>query len=82
VVEILKQAWTQDEINYAGEVYDFKGLRPIRPSPTRPAGRCCISGAIRPAALELCGQHCDVYLMWPEPKDQIAERMKAVNQGG
>jgi hypothetical protein len=25
VVEILKQAWTQDEINYAGEVYDFKG---------------------------------------------------------
>jgi alkanesulfonate monooxygenase SsuD/methylene tetrahydromethanopterin reductase-like flavin-dependent oxidoreductase (luciferase family) len=24
-------------------------------------------------------QHCDVYLMWPEPKDQLAERMKAVN---
>jgi alkanesulfonate monooxygenase SsuD/methylene tetrahydromethanopterin reductase-like flavin-dependent oxidoreductase (luciferase family) len=31
VVEILKQAWTQDEITYEGEVYDFKGL------PTDPA---------------------------------------------
>ena len=25
VVEILKQAWTQDEINHAGEVYNFSG---------------------------------------------------------
>jgi alkanesulfonate monooxygenase len=37
VVEILKQAWTQDEINYAGEVYDFKGLTtdPAKPYPDR-----------------------------------------------
>ncbi|MCG6884144.1 MAG: LLM class flavin-dependent oxidoreductase, partial [Silicimonas sp.] len=26
VVEILRQAWTQDEINYKGEVYDFEGV--------------------------------------------------------
>ena len=26
VVEILRQAWTQDEINYEGEVYSFKGV--------------------------------------------------------
>jgi alkanesulfonate monooxygenase len=80
VVEILKQAWTQDEINYAGEVYDFKGLTtdPVRPYQT--GGPLLYFGGYSPAALELCGQHCDVYLMWPEPKDQIAERMKAVNQ--
>ncbi|MEM9106772.1 MAG: LLM class flavin-dependent oxidoreductase, partial [Pseudomonadota bacterium] len=30
-------------------------------------------------ALELCGEHCDVYLMWPEKKDELAERMKAVH---
>jgi alkanesulfonate monooxygenase len=29
--------------------------------------------------LDLCGQHCDVYLMWPEPKEQIAQRMRDVN---
>ncbi|MEO1408065.1 MAG: LLM class flavin-dependent oxidoreductase, partial [Pseudomonadota bacterium] len=26
VVQILKQAWTQDEINFKGDVYDFEGL--------------------------------------------------------
>ncbi|NSX55437.1 LLM class flavin-dependent oxidoreductase [Parasulfitobacter algicola] len=80
VVEILKQAWTQDEINYSGEVYDFKG---INTDPARPyqqnGGPLLYFGGYSPAALELCGQHCDVYLMWPEPKDQLAERMQAVN---
>ncbi|MDG4647614.1 LLM class flavin-dependent oxidoreductase [Roseibacterium sp. SDUM158017] len=80
VVEILKQAWTRDEINYEGEVYDFKGLTtdPVRPYQT--GGPLLYFGGYSPDALELCGQHCDVYLMWPEPKDQIAERMKAVHQ--
>ncbi len=79
VVEILKQAWTQDEINYAGEVYDFQGLTtdPVRPYQT--GGPLLYFGGYSPAALELCGQHCDVYLMWPEPRDQLADRMKAVN---
>ena len=33
VVEILKQAWTQDEINYEGQIYQLKGLScdPVRP---------------------------------------------------
>ncbi len=81
VVEILRQAWTQDEINYEGEVYSFKNV------PTAPAkpyqqngGPLMYFGGYSPAALDLCGQHCDVYLMWPEPKDQLAQRMKDVNQ--
>lgn len=80
VVEILKQAWTQVEINFEGQVYDFKRLTtdPVRPYQT--GGPLLYFGGYSPAALDLCGQHCDVYLMWPEPKDQIAERMKAVNQ--
>lgn len=79
VVEILKQAWTQDEINYEGQVYNFKGLTtdPVRPYQT--GGPLLYFGGYSPDALELCGQHCDVYLMWPEVKDQLAERMKAVN---
>jgi alkanesulfonate monooxygenase len=36
-------------------------------------------GGYSPEALALCGEHCDVYLMWPEPKAQIAERMKAAH---
>jgi len=80
VVEILRQAWTRDEIDYEGEVYAFKG---VTTDPARPyqqnGGPLMYFGGYSPAALDLCGQHCDVYLMWPEPKDQIAERMKAAH---
>ena len=79
VVEILKQAWTQDEINYQGQVYQFSGLTTDPAKPYQTGGPLLYFGGYSPAALELCGQHCDVYLMWPEPKEQIAERMRAVN---
>ena len=79
VVEILKQAWTRDEINYDGEVYQFKGVPTDPARPYQTGGPLLYFGGYSPAALELCGQHCDVYLMWPEPQAQIIERMKAVN---
>ncbi|AUC53081.1 alkanesulfonate monooxygenase [Sagittula sp. P11] len=79
VVEILKQAWTRDQIDHDGEVYNFHGLTTDPARPYQTGGPLLYFGGYSPDALELCGQHCDVYLMWPEPKDQIAERMKAVN---
>ncbi|MEL7459818.1 MAG: LLM class flavin-dependent oxidoreductase [Pseudomonadota bacterium] len=80
VVEILRQAWTQDKINYQGEVYQFEDVwtDPAKPFQQN-GGPLMYFGGYSPAALDLCGQHCDVYLMWPEPKDQIAERMKAAH---
>lgn len=79
VVEILKQAWTQDEINYQGDVYQFSGLTTDPVRPYQCGGPLLYFGGYSPAALELCGQHCDVYLMWPEKMDELATRMKAVN---
>lgn len=79
VVEILKQAWSRDEIDYEGEVYNFKGLTTDPARPYQTGGPLLYFGGYSPSALDLCGQHCDVYLMWPEPKENIAERMKAVN---
>ena len=80
VVEILRQAWTQDEINFKGDVYNFENV------PTGPAkpyqqngGPLLYFGGYSPAALELCGAQCDVYLMWPETKDMLAQRMKDVH---
>ncbi len=80
VVEILKQAWTLDEINFSGEVYDFKGLTtdPVKPYQTH-GGPLLYFGGYSPPALDLCGEHCDVYLMWPEKKEELAARMKAVH---
>ncbi|PYG28652.1 LLM class flavin-dependent oxidoreductase [Pelagimonas varians] len=79
VVEILKQAWTQDKINHHGDVYNFTdmGVDPVVPYQT--GGPLLYFGGYSPDALDLCGEHCDVYLMWPEPKEQLAERMKAVH---
>ena len=80
VVEILRQAWTQDEINYDGQIYQFHG---VTTDPARPyqqnGGPLMYFGGYSPAAIELCAQHCDVYLMWPEPKDTIKGRMEAVH---
>ena len=80
VVEILKQAWSQDEINYQGEIYNFQGLTtdPVRPYQQN-GGPLLYFGGYSPAAVELCAQHCDVYLMWPETKQDLAERMKTVH---
>jgi alkanesulfonate monooxygenase len=79
VVEILKQAWTQGEITYKGDVYNFEGLTTDPAVPYQTNGPLLYFGGYSPDALELCGQHCDVYLMWPEPKDALAQRMKDVN---
>ncbi len=80
VVEILRQAWAEDEINYQGEIYQFEGLTtdPVRPYQQN-GGPLLYFGGYSPAAVELCGQHCDVYLMWPETKDDLAMRMKNVH---
>ena len=81
VVEILKQAWTQDEINYQGEVYHFEH---VPTDPARPyqqnGGPLLYFGGYSPDAVELCAQHCDVYLMWPETREDLAARMKTVNE--
>ena len=81
VVEILKQAWTQDEINYQGEVYQFEN---VPTDPARPyqqnGGPLLYFGGYSPDAVELCAQHCDVYLMWPETREDLAARMKTVNE--
>ena len=81
VVEILRQAWTRDEINFDGEIYKFKNVttEPARPYQQN-GGPLLYFGGYSPDALELCGAQCDVYLMWPETTDQLAERMKAVHE--
>ena len=81
VVEILRQAWTQDEINYQGEIYQFAGVttEPARPYQQN-GGPLLYFGGYSPAAVDLCAQHCDVYLMWPESKEDLANRMKTVHE--
>ena len=80
VVEILRQAWTRDEIDYTGAIYQFEGLTtdPARPYQQN-GGPLLYFGGYSPDAVELCAQHCDVYLMWPENREDLGQRMRTVN---
>jgi alkanesulfonate monooxygenase len=80
VVQILRQAWTQDEIDHQGEIYSFKKLSadPAKPYQQN-GGPLLYFGGYSSDALELCGAQCDVYLMWPETKEVLAQRMRDVN---
>ena len=71
VIKILKQAWTQDEIDFQGKYYQFnlptKAVKPYQQN----GGPLLYFGGYSPAGVDLCAEHCDVYLMWPETEEQL-----------
>ncbi|MFN3644223.1 MAG: LLM class flavin-dependent oxidoreductase [Gemmobacter sp.] len=80
VVQVLRQAWERDRIDFEGEIYQFRGLPadPAKPYQQN-GGPLLYFGGYSPEALDLCAAECDVYLMWPEPKEVIAQRMRDVH---
>lgn len=77
VIEILKQAWTQDYIDFQGEFYHLKldTTDPVKPYQQN-GGPLLYFGGYSPDGKDLCAQYCDVYLMWPEPEDKIHGHME------
>ncbi|MDT0607680.1 LLM class flavin-dependent oxidoreductase [Croceitalea rosinachiae] len=77
VIQILKQAWTQEEINFEGDFYSLNGLKtdPIKPYQQN-GGPLLYFGGYSPAGVTLCAEYCDVYLMWPESKSRLQELMQ------
>lgn len=79
VIEILKQSWTQDEINFKGKFYDLKlPTNPVKPYQN--GGPLLYFGGYSPAAVDLCAEHCDVYLMWPETEGNLAKLMTTMSE--
>lgn len=75
VIEILKQAWTQSEIQFDGEFYKFQlGTNPVRPYQQN-GGPLLYFGGYSPDGVDLCAEHCDVYLMWPDTEDNLQKHM-------
>jgi len=76
VIQILKQAWTQEEINFKGDFYHLEGLKtdPVKPYQQN-GGPLLYFGGYSPPGVELCAEHCDVYLMWPETEERLQELM-------
>lgn len=75
VIEILKQAWTQDEIDHKGQFYNLK-LSSLPAKPYQKNGPLLYFGGYSPAAVDLCAEHCDVYLMWPETEENLRTLME------
>lgn len=77
VIEILKQAWTQDHINYQGEFYqlELSTTDPVRPYQQN-GGPLLYFGGYSPAGKDLCAEHCDVYLMWPDTQENLRGHME------
>lgn len=80
VIQILKQAWTQEEINFKGEFYDLNlKTNPIKPYQQN-GGPLLYFGGISEPARELCAEFCDVFLMWPETKSNIHETLSDMSK--
>ena len=81
VIEILKQGWTQDQIDFKGDFYNLQlaTTEPMKPYQQN-GGPLLYFGGYSPPALDLCAEHCDVYLMWPETMTRLQELMLQMSQ--
>jgi alkanesulfonate monooxygenase len=81
VIQILKQAWTQDKIEFHGRYYNLSlpTTEPVRPYQQN-GGPLLYFGGISEPAKDLCAKHCDVFLMWPETEDRLAATMAELSQ--
>ncbi|MEL6943343.1 MAG: LLM class flavin-dependent oxidoreductase, partial [Bacteroidota bacterium] len=77
VIEILKQGWTQDFVDFKGEFYNIQldSTDPMKPYQQN-GGPLLYFGGYSPPAVDLCAEHCDVYLMWPETEQRLQELMQ------
>ena len=80
VIEILKQCWTKNRLDFNGKYYQFD-------LPTQPVkvyqqngGPLLYFGGYSEAGMELCAEHCDVYLMWPETEGNLRNLMENMSQ--
>lgn len=71
VIQILKQAWTKDEINFQGKYYNFNlPSAPVKPYQQN-GGPLLYFGGYSPEGVDLCAEFCDVYLMWPDTEKKL-----------
>jgi len=81
VIEILKQGWNQEYIDFKGDFYqlELKTTEPVKPYQQN-GGPLLYFGGYSPPGVDLCAEHCDVYLMWPETEERLLELMKNMSE--
>ncbi len=81
VIEILKQGWTQDHIDFKGEFYNIQldNTDPVK-TYQQNGGPLLYFGGYSPPGVDLCAEHCDVYLMWPETEEKLYGLMQNMSE--
>ena len=80
IIQILQGLWRTDgPFEWQGKYYQIslpntEAAKPYQQN----GGPLMYFGGISPAAQDLCAKHCDVFLMWPETEDRIAETMRGM----
>lgn len=76
IIEILKQAWTQERIQFKGDLYEFDmPTDPVKPYQQN-GGPLLYFGGFSPPARDVCAQYCDVFLMWPDTEEGLKKTME------
>jgi alkanesulfonate monooxygenase len=75
-IEILKQAWTQDQIQFKGQVYNFDlPSAPVK-SYQQNGGPLLYFGGTSDGSRDVCARYCDVFLTWPEREEMMYATMQ------
>ncbi|EOQ90090.1 luciferase-like monooxygenase [Leptospira yanagawae serovar Saopaulo str. Sao Paulo = ATCC 700523] len=80
VIQILQQGWTRDHIKFQGKHYQFDLTSDPVKSYQENGGPLLYFGGISPDARALCAEFCDVFLMWPETEEGLADTMKDLSE--
>ena len=81
IIQILQGLWNTDgAYEWNGKYYQIS-LPNTEAAKTyqQNGGPLMYFGGISPAAQDLCAKHCDVFLMWPETEDRIAETIHTMS---
>ncbi|MDB6004452.1 MAG: Alkanesulfonate monooxygenase, partial [Prosthecobacter sp.] len=82
IIQIHQGLWRTDgPFEWKGDFYNISlpTTEPAKPYQQN-GGPLLYFGGISPAAQDLCAKHCDVFLMWPETEDRIAETMRVMSE--
>lgn len=69
---VLQGAWSGEPFDFHGDHYQVEGARVSPPPEPRPA---IYFGGASPAAERVAARHADVYLLWGETPEMVAERL-------
>src|SRR5436190_1988306 len=81
IIQILQGLWNTDgPYEWKGRFHHFRLPNTDAAKPYQQnGGPLLYFGGISPLAQELCAKYCDVFLMWPETEERIAETMHAMS---